>query len=262
MKKLAGVQFVRNGIEQDYCFVESIQSMLSVCDFVYVVDAGSTDGTIEALEDLNDPSLTLITTDAEEWNLHEGPTKLSVFVNIAMDYAERRGMDYLMYVQSDEVIHQDGFANIRAAVERGAEGYVFNRYNLFKDPLHMLNVPQEKKPCSTEVIRLFKSKYRAYSDGEHANVPTVEVFKSLDSIELFHMGFVRHKVKHLAKIRHMLVDVFKIGMDTRAENCEEFQWDRFFKEEDLIPIPKDLPVFAYQWAKERYPELFATLPSQ
>jgi hypothetical protein len=69
------------------------------------------------------------------------------------------------------------------------------------------------------------------------------------------MGFVRQKEKHLVKIRHMLCDVFKMGMDTRAENCSEFMWDRFFKEEDLLPIPKDLPIYVQQWAQERYPDL-------
>lgn len=256
-KKLAGVQFVRNAIEQDYCVVESILSMLGVCDHVYIVDAGSTDGTQEIIESINTDRLTMIATEDDEWDnqYHLGPLKLSFFANIAMDYAQRRGMDYLLYVQSDEVVHQDSYHNIRMAVEDGKEGYVFNRYNLFKDPYHMLNVEQSRKPCSTEVIRLFKSKYRAYSDGEHGLVPDVAVYKSLDAIEIFHLGYVRDKKKHLVKIKHMLTEVFKMGMDTRAENCEEFQWDRFFSEEDLIPIPKDLPKVVQQWVKERYPEL-------
>lgn len=254
MRKLGGVQFVRNAITQDYCLKESLSSLLAVCDHVYIVDAGSTDGTQDIIESMATERLTMITTEDDAWDSIEGPIKLAYFANIAMDFAYRRGMDYFLYVQSDEVVHEDSFENIRAAVEQGEEAYVFNRYNLFKDPYHMLNVEQSRKPCSSEVIRLAKSRYRAYSDGEHLMVNGVKVFKSLDSIELFHAGFVRDKKKHLVKIKHMLTEVFKMGMDTRAENCEEFQWDRFFSEEDLIPIPKPLPIFLQEWAKERYPQ--------
>ena len=254
MKKLGGVQFVRNAIIQDYCLKESLSSLLAVCDKVYIVDAGSTDGTQDLIASISNEHLTMITTEDDAWESVDGPIKLAYFANIAMDYAQRRGMDYLLYVQSDEVVHEDSFNNIRDAVEHGAEAYVFNRYNLFKDPYHMLNVAQERKPCSTEVIRLAKARYRAYSDGEHLMVDHVSQFKSLNSIELFHAGFVRDPKKHLVKIKHMLTEVFKMGMDVRAENCEEFQWDRFFREEDLISIPKKLPIFLQQWAKDRYPD--------
>ena len=47
--KLAGTIFIRDGIKYDYCFKESIQCLLEFCDHVFVVDAGSTDGTIEEL---------------------------------------------------------------------------------------------------------------------------------------------------------------------------------------------------------------------
>lgn len=254
--KIGGVSFVLNGISQDYTVTETIRSMQACCDELFIVDAGSDDGTRELLLSLEDTRTHLyFTEDRSIWDSIEGPTKLSVLTNIAMDKSQEAGMDYSFLCQMDEIYHEEGISNMRAAANEGKEAYVMNRYNLFKDPYHMLNVRQESKPCSTEVIRLAKSQYRAYSDSEHIATPSVDVYKSLDSMEIFHMGYVRHKVKHLAKIRHMLVDVFKMGMDTRAENCEEFDWSRFFKEEDLLPIPKALPIYVQQWAKERYPDL-------
>ena len=66
------------------------------------------------------------------------------------------------------------------------------------------------------------------------------------------MGFVRDKKKMLVKIKHMLVDVFLHGEnDKRAENCEEFMPERFFSDDDIIPIPKKLPKFIQAWAEER-----------
>lgn len=256
MKRIGGVGFILNGIQQDYCFEESIRSMLDCCDQVHILDAGSTDGTQDALKSINDDRLFLyFLSDQSLWNSIKGPTKLSYFTNIAIAKAKQAGMDYILSVQMDEVLHEDSIPNVRAAAEEGKEAYVFNRYNLFKDPYHMLNVEQSRKPCSTEVIRLAKSYYESYSDAEHLNVPVVDKFRSLDSIEIFHMGYVRHRKLHLLKIKHMLVDVFQMEMDKRAENCEEFEWSRFFKEEDLLPIPKALPKYVQQWAKERYPEI-------
>jgi|SRR5688572_13971871 len=263
MKRIGGVGFILNGIQQDYSFMESIHSMLACCDQVHILDAGSTDGTQEVLKSINDDRLFVyLLSDQSLWNSIEGPTKLSYFQNIVMDKAQQAGMDFLLLVQADEIVHEDSIPNIRAAVEEGAaDAYVFTRYNLFKDPYHFLNVPQHMKPCSTEVVRLAKSHWRSYSDGEHIKCITCRPYKTLGHLEIFHTGYVRHKRLHLLKIRHMLTEVFKMDMDKRAENCEEFEWDRFFKEEDLLPIPKALPIYVQQWAKERYPELNLNHPS-
>lgn len=255
MVKIGGVQFVYNAISQDYCFIESIRSMQAACDRVYIVDAGSTDGTQDALRALEDENTFIyLLTSPDLWNSIKGPTKLSYFTNIAINNADLDGMDYILSVQADEVLHEDSIPNVRAAAEEGNEAYVFNRYNLFKDPYHMLNVVQDRKPCSTEVIRLAKSYRRAYSDAEHVQCATCSTYKSLDSIEIFHMSFVRDKKILPKKIKHVLTEVFLVEMDKRAET-EEFQWSNFFKEEDLLPIPKALPLVVQKWAKERYPDV-------
>lgn len=45
--KIAGTTFIRNGETYDYCYLETIQCLLEFCDHVFVVDAGSGDGTLE-----------------------------------------------------------------------------------------------------------------------------------------------------------------------------------------------------------------------
>lgn len=255
--KIGGVQFILNGIKYDYCFRESIKSMMACCDEVHVLDAGSDDGTQNVLlqmEEVFGGGLKIyLMQDRSLWDSMKGHEKLSYFQNIVMDKAEQSGMDYLLLLQADEVIHQDSISNIRAAAETGKEAFVMNRYNLFKDPYHMLNVEQHRKPCSSEVIRLAKAYRRSYSDGEHIATATVDIYKSLNAIEIFHMGFVRDRVKIVPKIKHMLTEVFNVEMDKRVGN--EFKWDNFFNEEDLAPIPKPLPIYVQQWAKERYPHI-------
>lgn len=48
--RIDGFGVVRNGIRGGYPFVESIRSVLHLCDQVFVSDGGSDDGTFEALE--------------------------------------------------------------------------------------------------------------------------------------------------------------------------------------------------------------------
>lgn len=255
-KSLGGAIFVWNGISQDYSFRESIRCLLELCDEVSVVYGGS-DGTEEAVEELlltktgNCNIVNLTTIDQDTWDAHQGREKISYFMNEAI---RRLKTDYVFSLQADEIIYERSFQNIRDAIEIGAESIVAVRYNIWRDPLSMLNVEQSRKPCSTEVIRLAKQKYRAYNDGEHLAVDSVSTFKSLDAIEIYHCGFIRDPIKMVTKCRNMLVDIFNVGMDERIG--EKFDYRNFpFEGNDIVPVPGPLPKFIQQWAKERYPEI-------
>mgnify|MGYP001603979095 CR=1 FL=1 len=95
-KKLAGVTFVYNGIEHDYNYNETIQSLIECCDHVYVVECGSTDGTrMDIVErDVETEKVTII---FEDWTTQSGREKLSYFTNIGIRQAEFDGFDYVLY---------------------------------------------------------------------------------------------------------------------------------------------------------------------
>lgn len=260
---LGGSTFIWNGVAQDYNFIETLECLLELCDEVVVV-AGGTDGTMEKINEwwrkhLNrdsGKSIHIYEINDKEWKAQVGREKLSYFSNIAIEHLTT---PWNFYLQSDEILHEDSFQFVRQAIEvadqHGVEAYFCRRLNLWKTPWQMLNVPQERKPCSTEVIRLAKSKYRCVDDAESLGVPQVHIPGDIDNIQIFHMGFVRDQVKHLEKIRHMQTEVFLWGdYDEKAKNCDRLQPDRWFDpEKDLIPIPKPLPKFIQKWAEERYP---------
>jgi hypothetical protein len=262
MKTLGGFTFVWRGNDQDYNFKETIRCLAEVCDEVAIV-AGGPDGTytdvvllvLELLAEYPSKEFHTQMIDQKNWDAQVGREKLSYFSNQAADMLSS---DWNIYVQCDEVLHEDSYQHILAAIEHdNVDAYFVKRWNLWRDPYHILEVPQERKPCSTEVIRLAKKQYRCVDDAESLGVPNVHVYGNIDTIEIFHMGFVRHKVKHLTKIKHMLTEVFLFGEnDKRAEDCEEFQPDRFFDpEKDIVPIHKPLPKLIQQWAEERYPDI-------
>lgn len=248
MKTLGGAIFCYNAIKHDYHVVESILNLKEFCDRVVVLDAGSTDGTVELIQSLADHNCRIICIN--EWYKAQGmgSFKLSYFANLAMSALDT---DYIYHAQCDESVHEDSFPWIRKAMEEGKEGYMCRRYNLWKDPQHMLNVEQARKPCSTEIVRLAKRQYRAVDDAESLGVPSVYI-DYLDKIEIFHAGYVRKKDVMVSKVKFLQLDVFEMSdYDHRLDVSPDFQAMDYFNPEDIIPIVKPLPKVIQEWAKSR-----------
>ncbi len=249
-KKLAGVCFIRNGISLDYCFEASINSMKGVCNHVFVAYFESNDGTLEVLESMSDSQMTILMYSEEQWQSVKGKEKLSVFQNLAIDWAEKDGYEYVLLVQCDEVLHEDSIPYIHQALALNEEAYFVTRHNLWGNVDTMLNVPQSRKPCSSVVNRLCKSNYRSFDDGESL-ATNGACLDFINLIQIYHMGFVRNNEKHIAKIKEIQGNIFMWDYDKRADLKPAFDWkDWGFTEEDLIKIPKPLPVYLNEWVSK------------
>ena len=111
--KLAGFTYVRNGFDYGVPFLESIQSVLPICDEMIVAVGDSNDGTREAIVDLNSPKIKIIDT---VWNmeLREGGKVFAQQANIALDQVKA---DWCLHIQSDEVFHENDLELIQAQIE-------------------------------------------------------------------------------------------------------------------------------------------------
>lgn len=249
---LGGSLFIRDGIKFDYCFDLSIENLLAFCDKVSVVDAGSTDGTVEVLHDLEakHKNLSVLYLEPEEWEKTKGMgrEKLCVFTDMAI---ARLDTDYNYYQQSDEITHEKSFEHIRQAIQTGQEAYMIKRINLWATPYLYLNVPQNRLPCSTEIIRLAKTKYRSIGDAESLDAQCVMDYVS--DIRMYHMGFVRKKEVMKSKIINMQCGVFEMeNYDDKLDKTEYFNPYAYFEEKDLAPIDEPLPEIIQTWAFSRY----------
>lgn len=247
MATLGGFLFIRNGIQYDYNFKETIESLLQFCDKVLVVDAGSDDGTKEVLWGMNDEKLTINFRLKEEWDSIQGREKLSYFQNLA---ADQLNTDYQFLCQADEVVCESSYPEIRAAIETGKEGYLCERINLWGSPNTMLNVSLNRMPCSVHVLRLSKKGYYSYDDGESIAAPADTSF--VDKIKIIHYGFVRKKEVMKAKIINMQEGVFAMeSHDAKLDQCEVFDSKLWFDGDDLAPIDFTHPPIMNQWILER-----------
>jgi len=108
---LSGYSTTYNCVDQNYPFVESITSLLDVCDEVVVVDGGSTDGTWDVLTAMSNENTKLKIKQIErDWS-HPGH---SVFDG--MQKAAARDLctgDFCWQQDVDEVIHENDYQKIR-----------------------------------------------------------------------------------------------------------------------------------------------------
>jgi hypothetical protein len=250
-EKIAGTLFIRNGITHDYCFVEAINSLLEATDQVFVVDAGSVDGTLEILEKM---PIELITSEAGLWEEMQsmGRERLAWFTNIAIQAAKSAGYKWQFNLQADEIIHERSYPYIRRAIERhGSDhGVMCVRHNLWGSSGFMLDVAQERKPCSTEIIRLTQTNRKSVGDAESIDAPCKWLY---DEIEIFHMGFVRNKHKMIGKVINMQQEVFQMGgYDQKLDQMTDgFDPWVYFSKSDVIQIPGPLPKLIQEWSAQR-----------
>ncbi len=247
---LAGVTLAVNGNRYDYNFIQTIYSLLACCDIVIVV-AGGDDNTLEDIYNLNHERIKVIEITLDDWNGIKGKERLNHFSNLAVKKAAKLGYEYYFYVQSDELPTERSYKPIREAIATGAEGFMVQRINLWGSPYRYLDVEQDRKPCSTEVIRLAKTNYLTVDDAENIGCDNVN-FDYLNSITIYHMGFVRKRSVMKAKIINMQQNVFGMDYDKKLDEEELFNpWLWFDKQKDTKIINEPLPVLIREWAEKR-----------
>lgn len=188
--RVSGFTFVRNAIDLYYPVVESITSILPICDEFIVAAGDSTDGTTELLHGIKDPKLKIIETVWDKSLFVRGVTNAHQ-TNIALDACTG---DWAFYVQADEVVHQDDLPVIAESMrmhlnDPRVEGLLFDYLHFFGDYDHYQTAHnwyrREVRIVRTGVgIRSWHS-----AQGFRRNSQKIHVVRSGGRI--FHYGWVR-----------------------------------------------------------------------
>lgn len=183
-----GFTLLRNGIQYDYPFRESLRGLTELCAETYLALGKSEDGTETAMAEF--PALKIVPTVWDE-SLRKSGLILSVQTNIALAALRRdhpRGWGF--YLQADEVIDPVDFARIRAdlaeAERTGCDAVSF-RYLHFWQRYDHVAISRRCYPQEIRAIRL-ESEAESYGDAQSFR-PTRKVFPS--DATVYHYGHVR-----------------------------------------------------------------------
>lgn len=246
---LGGSICIRNGIDLDYCFAESITCLLELCDVVSVCDIESTDGTQEALREWvqREPRLRLC---IHPWT---DPVADVQWWPGVLNYARQHcPADYFIHLDADEILHEDDFGIIRDAALRGAPKFC-HRLNFWKDARHLI---PEGVCCGTKVLRMAPTNCPIPSDYPYEPANPTQAIAQESSVRVFHYGFLRAPQAFFRKAR-TVQRIWVNSYDRRLEEAEKFEGNWMEKpeitgwENGLVPYEGPHPKFIGEWLKQR-----------
>ncbi|MFI5134950.1 MAG: glycosyltransferase family 2 protein [Chitinophagales bacterium] len=207
--KISGFTFIRNGIQLRYPFIESIQSILPLCDEMIVAVGNSSDGTRDAIVKLQSEKIKIIDTVWDESQRESGKI-LPQQTDIAFDAITG---DWGFYLQGDEVIHENDLQKISDAAkknlnEHSADGllfkwlHFFGSYDYIAKPMSRGAYPFEVRLIkNSKEIRSYRDAqgFRKFSHDASEKMTRLRV-KKIDAT-VYHYGKVRGPVDELERAK-------------------------------------------------------------
>lgn len=190
--RISGFTFVRNAVKYDYPLRESLLSVLPVVDelVVAVVPGDPDDDTRGLVESLSDPRIRIVDGT---WDPARRQEVYADLTNLALD---RCTGDWCLYIQADEVLHEDDLPALRARCEellpdRRVEGLLFDYLHFFGDYDHV----QDGQGWYQREIRVIRNGIgvRSVRDAQSFRYPDQKrITVARVAARIFHYGWVRH----------------------------------------------------------------------
>jgi len=204
--KVSGFTFCRNAVRYDYPLVESIRSVLPIVD-EFIVNVGrSDDGTLDLVHSIGDPKITILESVWDE-SLRQGGLIYSQQTNIAL---ARCTGDWALYLQADEVIHENDRPRILEAMHahldnRMVKGLLFRYLHFMGDywsvnpwfyhkAVRIIRNDGEVESCGDAVGFHLKATRQYLQNGP-------KEWLASSGARVFHYGWVKDPKTMLAKKR-------------------------------------------------------------
>lgn len=208
--KITGFTIARNVIQYDYPIVESLMSLLPLCDEVVVAVGKSTDETLELIKSIPSSKIRIVETVWDE-SLRAGGKVLAVETDKAYQ-AISEDTTWCIYLQADEVLHEYDYEEIRQQLskyesDKSVDGFILN-YRHFYGSYDYIG---DARLWYRNEIRILRKNpdFHSYrdaqgfrkSDGTKLKVLKINAF-------VYHYGWVKHpkyqqmKQKNFNKLWH------------------------------------------------------------
>ena len=201
--KVCGFTFIRNAVKYDYPVVESISSILPLCDKFIVVCGNSVDNTRELISKIN-PDKVIIIDSVWDDSLRDGGKVLALETNKAID-ALPADCDWGFYLQADEVIHEDYHSYIISSMkkwkdDKNTDGLLFD-YKHFYGSYDYVGDSTRWYRNEVRIIRCDKS-IRSFRDaqGFKKNGRLLNVRNAEASV--YHYGWVKPPILQQEKQKY------------------------------------------------------------
>ncbi len=164
--KVVGFSFIKDAVKMQYPIVEAIQSILPLCDEVIVAVGASTDGT-RALVETIDKKVKIIDT---EWDFTLSANGKVLAAETDKAFKEvPTDADWCIYIQGDEVLHEDGYEEIKQAMQKwkddkNVDGLLF-KYRHFFGSYDYLGIEANWYRHEVRIIKNNKNIY-SYRDAQ------------------------------------------------------------------------------------------------
>ena len=200
---ISGFTFVRNACKYDYPVVESINSLLPLVDELIVCLGKSEDETEALIHSIKTDKIKIVNSIWDD-TLREGGKVLASETNKAFDAINSKS-DWAIYLQADEVIHEEDFDTIRREMEaelnnKKVEGLLLKYVHFYGDYKYVGN----SRRWYRNEIRIIRNnkKIRSYKDAQGFRIDGRKLqVKSIDA-RIFHYGWVKNPYHQLEKIKN------------------------------------------------------------
>ena len=190
--KVSGFTFIRNAITYDYPIVEAIRSILPLCDEVVVAVGNSEDATLQLIQSI-DPKVRIIETVWDD-SVREGGRTLALETDKAYA-AISKDSDWAFYIQGDEVLHEQYYPVIQAAMANykdnpSIDGLLFN-YLHFYGSYDYVGSSISWYPDEIRIIRVRKDIF-SYRDAQgFRKQPNDKLNVKRIDAWMYHYGWVK-----------------------------------------------------------------------
>ncbi len=196
--KVSGFFIIRNGERFDYPFIESLRSLLPLVDELIVNVGVGDDNTLNTIRRFSaNEGLGKISIFESVWPLDDpekrrGGRILAEQTNLAL---ERCSGDWCLYLQADEILHEEDHEALREALRRGldrpdVDGILFNYRHFYGS----YDIIQDSRSAYRREVRAIKRSSGARSVGDAQSFRLADGTKPRvlhSSARIFHYGWVR-----------------------------------------------------------------------
>ena len=191
--KVSGFTIVRNAVKYDYPAIESVKSILPLCDEFIILVGNSDDGTSELIQSIDSDKIKIHRSVWDD-SLRKGGRVLAAETDKAFDRVSPDS-DWAFYIQADEVVHEKYHDAVRSAMSRykddkSVEGLLF-KYLHFYGNYKYVGDAREWYNHEIRIIRNDKN-IRSYRDAQGFRKHDKKLrVKPIDAY-IYHYGWVRN----------------------------------------------------------------------